>query len=469
IYENLQGAGNMKDQIEETLSCLKSLCDYLEIRVEDFEKTQISMRGPKVEMLQEAFELGGCARAYHKGGVGFVSFNNLDDMEVCAREAIDQAKIAGRSRTELAEVPVIRDDVDADIIHDCRSVSLSKKLDILKAYNEQILSYHPNIVTSGVRYSDGFKILYFGNSEGTLIRQERMDVGCNLSARSARNGMTQMAYTSVGSSNDFHVLLGLENRISESCRIALELLDAPNVKAGKYITVCDPHLSGTFIHEAFGHSSEAEKVYENKRLLEMMAIGTKFGQPILNVYDAGNTRGSRGYITYDEEGVRAGKTDLITEGKLVGRLHTRETAGKLKESPTGNGRAVDYRFPPVPRMRNTCIAPGNSSFEEMIDGIKLGVYAIDAFGGQSEEMFTFTAGRGYMIRNGKLAEMVKNVTLSGNLFTTLNNIDMIGNDFHQIESGGGCGKGDGRTFQFPLPVGEGSPHIRIRDIVIGGQ
>ena len=174
-------------------------------------------------------------------------------------------------------------------------------------------------------------------------------------------------------------------------------------------------------------------------------------------------------MKYDEEGVPTERTDLIRDGILTGRLHTRETAGKLGEKPTGNARAIDYRFPPVPRMRNTCIAGGESGFEEMISDIKLGVYAVDAFGGQSEEMFTFTAGRGYMIRNGKLCEMVKNVTLSGNLFTTLKNIDRVGNDFRQIESGGGCGKGDGRTFQFPLPVAEGAPHIRIRDVVIGGQ
>ena len=73
-----------------------------------------------------------------------------------------------------------------------------------------------------------------------------------------------------------------------------------------------------------------------------------------------------------------------------------------------------------------------------------------------------------MIRNGKIEEMVRNVTLSGNLFTTLKNIDMIGNDFFIPESGGGCGKGTGGRFQFPLPVAHGAPHIRIKDVVVGG-
>lgn len=459
----------MKDHIEAVINKLKHRCDYLEIRVEEFSLTHITFRGPKVEVLQEVVELGGCARSYHKGGIGFVSFNDITQMEACAATAIEQATMVARGKTDLAEAPVVKDDVKAVIINDVRSVSLAQKLDLLKGYNDQILSYHPNIITSGVRYRDGFKVVYFGNSEGTLIRQEKMDIGCNLSARAGKNGVTQMAYTSVGSSNDFNVLIGLKDRLNQTCDTAVKMLDAPTIKSGKYITICDPHLAGTFVHEAFGHSSEAEKVYENKRLYELMKLGAQFGSPVLSIYDSGRTVGSRGYMKYDEEGVPTEKTYLIKEGILTGRLHTRETAGKLKEQPTGNARALDYRFPPINRMRNTCIEQGQSSLEEMLDGIKLGVYAVGAFGGQSEEMFTFTAGRGYMIRDGRICELVKNVTLSGNLFTTLKNIDMIGNDFEQIESAGGCGKGDGRTFQFPLPVGEGAPHIRIRDVVIGGQ
>ena len=294
----------MKDRITDCINRLKDGCDYLEIRVEEFLKTLISMRGPKVEVLQEAMELGGCARAYHKGGVGFVSFNDLSQMEACARQAISQARLAGTSRTQLAEVPVIVDDVPAEILHDIRDVSLDAKLDLLKGYNEQILGYHADILTSGIRYRDGFKVVWFGNSEGTMIRQERMDLGCNLSARTARNGVTLMAYTSTGSSNNFNVMNNLESKLDTACEEAVQLLDAHTIKAGKYITICDPHLSGTFVHEAFGHSSEAEKVYENKRLYDLMTFGTMFGSPVLNIYDSGLSPGSRGYLKYDEEGVR---------------------------------------------------------------------------------------------------------------------------------------------------------------------
>jgi TldD protein len=102
----------------------------------------------------------------------------------------------------------------------------------------------------------------------------------------------------------------------------------------------------------------------------------------------------------------------------------------------------------------------------MIEDIKLGVYACGAYGGQTElENFSFSSAYAYMIRDGKIAEMVKDVILAGNLFTTLLNIDAIGNDFQWMHRGGGCGKGA----QYPLPVTFGAPHIRIQNVVIGGK
>ena len=156
---------------------------------------------------------------------------------------------------------------------------------------------------------------------------------------------------------------------------------------------------------------------------------------------------------------------MIKDGLLVGRLHSRLSAGKFGEKPTGNARALDYRFAPICRMRNTAVEGGSSTFEELLKGIKLGVYAIDSFGGVGGEQFSFVASYGHMIRDGKIAEMVRNVSLTGNLFKTLKNIDAIGKDYQTPESPGGCGKGS----QFPLPVSASAPHFRIKEITVGGK
>ncbi|MDO8636443.1 MAG: TldD/PmbA family protein, partial [Dehalococcoidia bacterium] len=144
---------------------------------------------------------------------------------------------------------------------------------------------------------------------------------------------------------------------------------------------------------------------------------------------------------------------------------SRETAAKMGEKPTGNARAVDYRFAPIVRMTNTIIEPGQASLEDLLKGIKEGVYVKNWYGGTtSMEMFTFSAGEAYMIRNGKIAEPIRPVVLTGNVFTTLENIDAIANDL-DMNQGGGCGKGG----QFPLPVSNGSPHIRIQHCLVGGR
>ena len=97
--------------------------------------------------------------------------------------------------------------------------------------------------------------------------------------------------------------------------------------------------------------------------------------------------------------------------------------------------------------------------------MKEGVYAKNWYGGvTSMEMFTFSAGEAYMIRNGKIAEMVRPVVLTGNVFTTLLNIDAIANDL-EMNEGGGCGQGG----QMTLAVSNGRPHIRIRHCLVGGR
>src|SRR5207237_2595534 len=113
----------------------------------------------------------------------------------------------------------------------------------------------------------------------------------------------------------------------------------------------------------------------------IMVLGKQFGQPHLNIVDGAAVPGLRGSFKYDDEGAAAQKTDLIREGILVGRLHSRETAGKMGEAVTGNARALDYRFPPIVRMTNTYIEPGELNFEDLIADIDEGVYARNWFGG----------------------------------------------------------------------------------------
>ena len=437
--------------------------DYIEARLSEGQTSQITYRGKQLESIGRTTAAGGNVRALVKGGWGFVSFNDFDELPAKVALAVKQARFVGKEESQFAPVEPAVEAVPATIGEDPAGVPLAEKKQLLDEYNDIICRY-PGIQTSAINYGDSQRKTIFFNSSGSHIEQDRRDVTLRLVAIAAGDGDVQQAGLSLGGRDDFGAIRGVHSRVEQLAKRAVDLLSATQVKGGEYTVVLDPVLAGVFVHEAFGHLSEADFVYQNDRLREIMTLGKTFGGAHLNIVDTAALPGLRGSYKYDDEGVPATKSYLIREGKLVGRLHSRETAAKMKEAPTGNARALSYRHPPIVRMTNTYIEPGSATFEDLISGIKEGVYAKNWYGGvTSMEMFTFSAGEAYMIRNGKVAEILRPVVLTGNVFNTLENIDAIGNDL-DMNQGGGCGKGA----QAPLPVSNGSPHIRIRRCLVGG-
>ncbi len=447
------------------LSALKGReADYVEIRLEESSSGRLVYRGERLEEAGRTSSIGGNVRALVRGGWGFVSFNNLGQLEDKVCLAIDQARHVGREESKFSPVTPVTDIVEAEFKKNPCEISLAAKKDLLDRYNRIMLGTK-DIQTTSIGYGDIRKKVTLATSEGAYLEQSRIDLNLRLTAIASRNGDVQQVGISIGSKGDFSVVENLENQAGDVARRAVALLSAPHARGGSYTVVLDPVLAGVFVHEAFGHLSEADHIYENPQLKEVMVLGRRFGGKHLNIVDGAAVPGYRGTFKYDDEGTPAGKSYLIKEGILNSRLHSRETAAKMCEQPTGNARAINYLYPPIVRMTNTYIEPGVTTFQDMISDIKEGVYAKDWYGGTTSlEMFTFSAGEAYMIRNGKVEEMVRPVVLTGNVFTTLDNIDAIGNDL-DMNQGGGCGKAG----QSPLPVSNGSPHIRIRNCLVGGK
>lgn len=455
----------MQDQLQEAIAPYRDRVDYLEIRLEQSESTSISFRGPQLDAVDRNFTLAGGIRACHKGGWSFVTFNGLAQLNDRIAEAVSQAHLVGKETTMLAPVEPIQDYVAVQLGRDPRGVTLEEKRRNLAKYNQLLLDFDPRIQTTMVSMSDRFGTTYFVNSLGTCIAQERLDVSGRFGAIAREEGsVPRQGFESVHSRTDYNILEGIEDRVLGAAKRAVGQLEAKSVKGGQYTVVLDPYLAGVFIHEAFGHLSEADGIYENPQMQELLALGKPLAIKQLNVVDDATMPGLPGSLKYDDEGVPAQRKYLIKDGILTQRLHNRETAGKMHEAPTGNARALNATYPPIVRMTNTGIETGEHSFQDMIKDIEEGVYAVRMLGGQTNgEMFTFAAAEGYMIRNGKLAEKVNDVTLTGNVFQTLKDIEAIGND--SIYVSGGCGKGG----QMPLPVSVGGPHLRIKNVVVGGR
>ncbi len=456
----------MKDRIEAALKSSKA--DYTEIRLEEREATTVSYRGADLENAGAIIDAGGIVRCLCKdGGWGVATFNDRDDLIAKVEQAYQCAKVVqAEEPIALAPIPVTEERLTVTLARDFRGVSLAEKKALAEGYNAIVRGYSDKIVDTAVGYRDLFSRVHFANSEGAWIEEERPEVSLFLVAIARDGNNIQQAIESCAAQEGFDFVQNHETLAQTAARHAVELLSAETVVGGQYPVVVNPLLGGVFIHEAFGHLSESDFIYENPRAREMMVLGRRFGQDILTVFDDGALPGLRGTHKYDDEGAPTRRNDLIKNGILVGRLHSRETAAKMGESPTGNARAITYRHAPIVRMTNTAIENGTTPFEDLIKDIKLGIYACDAYGGNTElESFSFSSGYAYMIRDGQIAEMVKDVILAGNLFTTLLNIDAIGNDFQWIQGAGGCGKGG----QFPLPVAFGAPHVRIQNVVIGGK
>lgn len=455
-----------KNLLSDLIARYGSKVDYLVIRLEEAEGTDILLRGDKIETLSEGISIGGQIRACHRGGWGLSSFNQLSTITERIEEAIAAARTVGDEETQLAPIEAVQVNCHLPLTGtDPRQISLVRKKELCEHYNEILKSIDPRITTTSVRYGDCAQKIILASSEGTLIEQSWVDLEMRFAA-TARDGDTvQTGRETTGSRKAYEDLTDLDAQVRTSAQRAIAALSLPSVKGNTYTVVIDPILSGLFVHEAFGHLSEADMAYENPELMEVMSLGRRFGPKELQIFDGAASVGHRGSYFYDDEGTPATTTQLIQDGILVGRLHSRETAGRLGEAPTGNARCLNYHYAPIVRMTNTWISPGKTPVADLFSGIKEGVYARNWLGGMTNgEMFTFSAAEAWMIRNGQIEEPVRDVTLSGNVFQTIADIEAIGNDFYWDESGG-CGKGG----QNGLPVGCGGPSLRIRDVVVGGE
>ena len=455
----------MKDRLFSAVASAPA--DYVEIRWETNDSTSAAYRGKEMDSVGSSLHEGGIVRACVKGGWGTSVFDTLDDLPRRVAQACANAALVGHETTELAPVqkPIV-ESIPAQLITDFRGVPLDDKLALIGRYNGIILGADRAIESTMVAYMESFRTVHFANSEGAYFHEERPRVVLYLMGVGRDRSLVQRASESFSSATDYNVVLGHDALAEEVGQRAARLLKAPQCKGGPQTVVLRPDFAGVFAHEAFGHLSEADFLYENPKMRELMKLGREMGPKELSIIDDGSLAGRTGSIGYDDEGTPASKTTLIGNGILTGHLHSRETAAKMGEKPTGNARAIARGCEPIVRMTNTYIDAGPLTRDELFAGVDDGLYCCGMVGGQTMmEMFTFSAAYGYRIHNGQIGELVRDITLTGNVFETLHRIDGLANDLEIRESGGGCGKGG----QSPLPVTFGGPHVRIRDVVVGGN
>lgn len=442
----------------------KTTADYADIRYEIKKDTRISFQGKELFQIGSNSTDGSVIRALKGGGFSSTAYTRAKDAEKALLIAEENAALIARhidKPVEFAKADIIKDTFSPVIDEDPRDVPIDEKLRLTSDYNSIALK-RDKIAITNILYSETIREKYFVSTEGTELREDLVTATISGLITSKDGTLTQNVRVAIGGSSGFALLRNQEDEFEKRTAIALELLKAKPVIGGTYNVVLNQDLAGVFTHEAFGHFSEADLI-EDSTMREKMRIGARLGNEILSITDDPTMPAQLGFYKYDDEGVRARRTSLMKGGVLVGRLHSRRTAAAFGEGLTGHCVAEDYRYAPIVRMGNIFIEPGKSTFEELLSMLGDGLYILDSKGGQtSGENFTFGAQYGYIVKDGKLRDMVRDINISGNLYHTLKNIDAVGNDL-VLSKIGGCGKG-----QLNIRSCHGGPHVLIKGVVIGG-
>ena len=273
---------------------------------------------------------------------------------------------------------------------------------------------------------------------------------------SGGGGRTTMGYFE-GKSPEWHAKMAADQ--------AIRMLGAQEAPAGTMEVVLAPGDSGILLHEAVGHGLEAD--FNRKGTSNYSGqIGQMVASELCTVIDDATILQSRGSINVDDEGNEPKSSVLIENGKLVGYMHDRHSAGFFKLPPSGNGRRESFASAPMPRMTNTLLMAGKHDPAEILKSVKRGVYAKRFGGGQvdiSNGDFVFSLTESYLVEDGKITAPLKGVNLIGNGPDVLRKVTMLGNDVETSDGIWTCGK-DGQS----VPVGVGCPTIKISAITVGG-
>ncbi len=345
------------------------------------------------------------------------------------------------------------------------AVLMERKVEILRRSDSAARGFDRRIAQVTAFYRDAEQQVLVADSDGTWAAETRQYITLYVSAVAKlgddiRTGMESRSQTRGFEFFDTNLP---EDVGREAARLAVHQLVAKPAPAGTFTVVLSSKAGGTMVHEACGHGLEADFIQKS---LSVYAgkLSQRVASTLLTVVDDGTLPNMRGSSACDDEGVPTTRTVLIDRGILMGFLHSRKTARAMNHRPTGHGRRESYRHLPLPRMRNTLILPGGTPPAEIIAGVKEGILVCRMGGGEVDVAtgnFVFNCSEAYMIRNGKVAEPIRDATLIGNGPEVMSAIDRVGNDLGY--GVGTCGK-EGQQ----VPVADAQPTLRIPRVTVGG-
>jgi len=448
--------------------------DFIEARFDDLQLTTIALVNDIVKQ-SSAFQRKGIGvMAYFNGtpGYSYTPELNSESVKNATKRAIKLAKSTDERnvmKLDFESIPAVKDKIVLDVKKHPKDYEFSEKLDMLKRGVSSIKEVLDPTSTTGL-YGEMFGEKFLVNSEGTEIYWAPVMVDIRMGSVFMSEGKQATSFAGFGASKGLEFFEEKETTPEQTGtnagKYCKEQIDAVSAPVGKQTTLVSPQMGGVVVHESFGHLSEADFVVTGQSPVADR-VGEALGSEHVTIIDEGVSPYGGLYFPYDDQGVKTGRTVLVEKGILKGYLHNRGTAQKMNAELTGNSRAINFMYDPIVRMKNTYFEKGDLSFEEALEQVGNGVYAVDMSGGQVglDGNFMFNCSRGYLIENGQITKPLKNHALSGNILELLKHVKGATKDI-TIRTGyfGGCGKGG----QGGLAVGFGGPNVIMDQVLVGG-
>jgi predicted Zn-dependent protease len=478
----------MLDTLQRDFRSLAPAVDFCALRFVEETSEYLAVRQNVAEPPKLSVNSGAMVTVIDRGGLGYAATSDLSKTGIA--EALDRAReyaklTAGRSVMDYGavEMPRPNGEYQSPVGRDPAKLSRKEKYELLATeakqcrVDDRIVDWEANLWTTASKQA------YFTADGGEVIQEFHFLVP-TLSATAHAKGETQTR-THGGRYNGFcrqgglEILdaFGMKGAGRTAGEGALELLAAPNCPSGKMDILLMPDQMMLQIHESIGHPIELDRILGDERnfagtsFVTLDMFGTyRYGSDLLNVTHDPTRPEQYASYGWDDDGSPADKQFVIRKGILERPLGGAISQKRASIAGVANTRACSWNRAPIDRMANLNVEPGDSTLDELVASIENGVmmrtnvsWSID----DSRNKFQFGCEWGRVIRNGKLAEVVKNPNYRGISATFWRSLSGVG-DASTFEVMGTpfCGKGEPSQV---IRVGHASPACRFSAVdVFGG-
>jgi TldD protein len=445
--------------------------DLVEIFLERTDHTGVLAEQDRITSVSPAFGAGAGLRVFRGHRDGFVSTNDLsaEGLRRALAAALDMLGLdlssPGGGDGAFEGFRPLRDHGSGkdSWLADCPTLAIATARLLEGTSCLERIGSHLHVRRGS--YARDWQEVLVACSDGTLSRDIRLHQSVGLSVLAADGEHRASVARRYGSSDRPRDLLAwdVESSAQEVCGSAGTMLHADYVEAGQVPVVLANRFGGVIFHEACGHLLETTQI-ERGTTPFADSIGESIAHEAVTAIDEGSRDGAFGSLAMDDEGMEPQRTTLIENGVL--RRFLSDRAGELRTGHprTGSGRRQSHNFAAASRMRNTYIAAGPHSPDDLIASIDRGLYCKSMGGGSvgPTGQFNFSVEEGYLIENGTLTKPVKGATLIGDAKEVMPRISMCADDLEL--AAGFCGSVSGSIF-----VTVGQPHIKVDSITVGGR